>query len=146
MPDGTRNSRIVAQYSDDHGYLRVSLWRDGKRARVCVHRLVLRAFAGAPPLGLESLHGKHGRHDNRWPENLSYGTASKNIGDDRRRDRTSNDGARHYKARLTWDQVAEIRRRLAAGETQASVATFYDALPTTIWKIAHGLSWRPDRA
>jgi len=70
------------------GYLFTSLCKEGKQRVVSVHRLVLAAFVGPCPDGLEVRHGPNGVVDNSVG-NLSYGTKSQNSLD-RRRDGTDN--------------------------------------------------------
>jgi hypothetical protein len=73
-----------------------------------VHQLVLEAFVGPRPDGMESLHGLGGKLDNRYPENLRWGTSSENHLDQYR------DGTM-VRARLSAAIVRECRTRYAAG-------------------------------
>lgn len=50
-------------------------------------------------------------------------------------------GSRHPKAKLTEDQVREIKRRLANGEQQKVIAKDYGVSPTSIRAIAIGRNW-----
>lgn len=68
-------------------YLRVTLARDGRRYSVNVHRLVLEAFRGPAPTGMETLHGNGDGTDNRLG-NLRWGTGVENQEDRRRHGRT----------------------------------------------------------
>lgn len=61
-------------------YPTVSLWRNGHRTARCVHHIVLDAFVGPRPHGLEVLHANDVKIDNRL-SNLSYGTRSENLHD-----------------------------------------------------------------
>lgn len=72
---------LLSPWPDRDGYLRVSL-RD---EQVFVHRLVLEAFHGPRPFGMEGLHGPGGRQDNRAVV-LRWGTHRENE-QDRKRDR-----------------------------------------------------------
>ena len=119
----------------------------GRYASVCVagrqclvHRLVAEAFLGPCPEGHIVCHGPGGPLDNRL-ENISYGTHSKNLGEDRRRDGTLPRGSRSGKAKLTEEQVIEIKRRTAAGESRASISRSFGVNPETISHIATGRSW-----
>lgn len=51
----------------------------GVRQTRTVHSLVLLTFAGPCPEGQESLHFNDVPTDNRWPENLGYGTHPENV-------------------------------------------------------------------
>lgn len=89
-----RKGKILAQQSLKGGHLRVTLCREGKREHRLVHRLVLEAFEGPCPEGHEALHWNDDPTDNRWPENLRWGTRSENTFDKVR-------NGRHYQARKT---------------------------------------------
>jgi hypothetical protein len=60
------------------GYLAVKLTRQGQQKRWSVHRLVLTAFVGPCPEGMEACHNNHVKSDNRLA-NLRWDTASANI-------------------------------------------------------------------
>lgn len=80
--------RVLKPGRDGH-YLFVHLCYNGKSVSRKVHSLVLEAFAEPRPAGLEACHGPGGKLDNRWPENLSWGTKDKNLGPDKVRDGTA---------------------------------------------------------
>ncbi len=74
--------KVLAARVGTHGYLEVKPYGDnGKRQTRTVHGLVLRTFEGPCPPGQETLHGPGGPLDNRWPENLRYGTKPENHAD-----------------------------------------------------------------
>jgi hypothetical protein len=60
------------------GHLQVNLCRDGVPVHKQVHALVLEAFAGPCPPGMECRHLNGNPADNRWPENLTWGTSGEN--------------------------------------------------------------------
>lgn len=70
--------RVLAAPVGGHGYRTVTLSTQG-REPVCfnVHTLVMLAFAGPPPSGLETCHNNGVRTDNRFV-NLRYDTRSAN--------------------------------------------------------------------
>ena len=51
-------------------------------------------------------------------------------------------GERHYAAKLTADQVLEIRHRYAAGERQVSLCRAYNISSGGLGSILRGISWR----
>lgn len=81
LPRNTTFGRILAQDILHAGHRRVTLYRDGRRSRIFVHRLVLLAFVGPCPEGMECRHLNGDSADNRLA-NLTYGTRSENTLDD----------------------------------------------------------------
>jgi hypothetical protein len=65
-------------YRDGHKH--VTLSRDGQTRTFQVHALVLRAFVGPYPPGMQIRHLNGTPHDNRL-ENLTYGTPAENARD-----------------------------------------------------------------
>lgn len=51
-------------------------------------------------------------------------------------------GSAHYRARLTEHDIPAIRERLAAGESQHSIAKDYQVKRGAIAKIKHGETWK----
>lgn len=73
---------IISQHLGTNGYLGALLYQGNKASgRIySVHRLVLAAFRGECPEGMESLHGDGNRQNNRI-ENLRWGTHAENTAD-----------------------------------------------------------------
>jgi hypothetical protein len=136
-----RPRNIVGGLNRD-GYRVVNLVRrDGtKQQAVRVHRLVLLAFVGPAPEGHVAAHGNGVRDDNRLA-NLRWATPAENSADMVRHG-TSPRWERSGHARLTADDVATIRDRLARGETQAAIADEYGVSPAAVSHIATGRNWR----
>jgi hypothetical protein len=111
------------------GRLCVALRRDGTSRTRLVHHLVLEAFAGPRPPGLNALHGPGGPLDNRLA-NLRWGTQRENYA-----------GERAPTAKLTEAAVIECRRRYAAGETQRALAAEFGVNPATISEAVTGRKW-----
>jgi hypothetical protein len=59
------------------GYLFVNLWRANQKREVLVQRLVLTAFVGPQPVGMEALHRDNNPGNNSLT-NLHWGTHSEN--------------------------------------------------------------------
>lgn len=81
LPRPCTSGRILkAKIRSRDGHAEVALSKDG-RVRVCsVHQLVMLAFVGARPEGLEIRHRNGHPADNRL-SNLAYGTTSENHRD-----------------------------------------------------------------
>jgi hypothetical protein len=63
------------------GYLRVNLVRDGKHYSRPAHCLVLEAFVGPCPLGMEACHFPDTERSNNRLDNLRWDTRSENMRD-----------------------------------------------------------------
>lgn len=74
------SGQIMSQSTDREGYMRTMLARNGSRASVKVHTLVLTAFRGARPDGLVCRHLNDDKSDNSI-ENLIWGTVKENAED-----------------------------------------------------------------
>lgn len=123
-----------------HGYLQVSLYRNGEESPRAVHRLVLEAFVGPCPPGMECRHGENGKLDNRASQ-LCWGTKSDNCGPDKIRDDVINWGERNGMAKLTEGDITEIRHLYATGETQKSIGQRYGVAGGAIGKIVRNQRW-----
>ena len=112
-----------------------------------IHRLVCEAFHGEPPSPKH--HAAHGDGDmgNNRPENIRWATPAENCAD-RRRHGTDPIGERNPRARLTAEQVREIRATYAnAGKyikrgTRAALAKKFGVPVGSIKDVAYGRSWR----
>lgn len=72
--------RVLLQGSDRYGYSKACLSKDGVTWNAGVHRLVLMAFVGPCPGGMEACHNNGDPTDNRLV-NLRYDTKSENRRD-----------------------------------------------------------------
>lgn len=134
------SSGMLKPFSDGVRYMRVDLMRDGKKHPRRVHNLVLEAFAGPSPKGMEACHGNLGCLVNSL-DNLCWGARAKNMGEDKVRDGTSNRGERCGANKLTENQVVEIRSMLRNGVPQREIATIYGVIQQTISSIKSGKIW-----
>lgn len=53
-----------------------------------------------------------------------------------------NRGQSHANAKLSDDEVREIKKKLATGQTNASLAVEFHVSPSTISAIANGKWWK----
>lgn len=123
-----------------NGYRVVNLWRRGIGRVYTVHSLVAEAFVGARPSGW-SVNHIDGDKMNNSPENLEYLTLADNsrhqaaIGLGQR-------GESNGRAKLTEEQVRDIRRRAAEGEQTVRLAEEFGVGCPIISQIKHGTRWR----
>lgn len=120
---------------------RVDLCRDGTVCQRLVHRLVLEAFVGPCPLGMECCHNDGDPTNNRLG-NLRWDTRKANRADAIRHG-THPCGERSPAAKLTAEQVRAIRREFATGRvTKTKLANDYGIARSTLQSILTGETWR----
>lgn len=115
------------------------------RAWICggyyfVHRLVLEAFIGYRPEGMEARHLDGSRRNNSLA-NLRWGTHKENQAD-RVLHGTKSQGSNHGRAKLTEAKVLEIRRLGETGTPQKSIAEQFSICQTTVGRIISRKLWR----
>ena len=98
----------------DKPYLRVLLYVGGKPKVRRVHHLVLEAFRGPCPEGMQGCHND-GNPANNNASNLRWGTIQSNA-DDREFHGTQVRGESVGNAELTRDQALEIKERVRTGQ------------------------------
>lgn len=121
-------------------YLQVRVMYNGQRFHAMAHRLVWFHFRGSIPDGLTVNHKNGIWTDNRL-ENLelaTYAEQTKHAREVLRRGRLNQYGERNAMAKLTSEQVGEIRARRASGEPLLSLATEFGVRFQHISKIARG--------
>lgn len=69
--------KVLKQYKENNGYLRVYIKQDGKRKKVSVHRLVAETYL-ANPENKPCVNHKDGNKENNCVENLEWCTHSEN--------------------------------------------------------------------
>ncbi len=106
-----------------------------------IHRLVLEAFVGPCPAGMQCRHYPDRDPSNNSLANLQWGTPVENAAD-RDVHGTTVRGQRVHTAVLTAADVREIRARCAAGESHRSIARGKGVTKSTVTRIHLGRSWR----
>lgn len=86
------------------GYLEVTLQRNGTRRHVGIHRLVLAAFVGPCPEGMEGCHGD-GDKENNAVSNLRWDTRSANTYDKIRHGKHPHASKTHCKNGHPFDEL-----------------------------------------
>jgi hypothetical protein len=138
--NSTTVGRILKLYVNGcYGHLQAHLCTGGRCRHMLVHRLVLEAFVGPCPVGQECRH-LDGNPANNNVENLAWGTRTENQAD-RVRHGTSSRGEQSVLAKLTEDDVREIRRLLGQGLTQTKISSLFGVSRVTISKIKLGKLW-----
>ena len=133
--------RLLRQTLSTSGYPYVSLCFHRPIKRM-VHLLVLTAFVGPCPDGMEACHGMEGAACPAL-RNLRWDTRSANNGKDKHEQGTATFGERGTNVRLTSAQVRELRLRArAGGVTQEALARDYGVIRQHVSEILLRRVWR----
>jgi len=132
--------RLVKSHKDHNNYNRLGLRKNGNQIKIFVHRLVLEAFEGPCPEGMEARH-LDGDKDNNSYDNLMWGTPTENR-HDRIRHGRNNRGEDHPMARLTVEQVKEIKNLLTEGKLyERQIGEMFNVSRDIVSKIKQGKNW-----
>lgn len=123
--------------NDTRPYL--GLHKNGKCTIMRPHKLVLEAFVGKRPAGMECCHND-GNPFNNHIGNLRWDTPKNNHAD-KIRHGTTNRGEQCGTAKLTLEQVRKIR---IDNRLQKVIAQEYGVLQNTISRIKNGIRWKHD--
>lgn len=107
--------------------------------RYLAHRYAYMLVNGPIPHGMVISHVCDNTRCVR-PDHLTVATVAENMRDAARKDRIAY-GQRVPRARLSTDQVAEIRRRRLAGEPTTSLARVFGVHSASISRITRGEAW-----
>lgn len=141
LTDGrTWQGKILKTHENHRGYVYVTIRKDGRAAPAQVHRLVLKAFKGPCPTGMEAAHND-GIPNNNNIQNLRWDTR-KNNERDKLKHGTALIGERHHKAKLTEPDIRKIRIMRDNGVHQRTIAAVYGVSQGTIGFILRGEHWR----
>lgn len=133
-----RKGRVLAQRVSASGYYRVNLSKDDMHTTHHVHKLICLAFYGPP--SCDQAHAAHNdgdRKNNALP-NLRWATPSENMMD-KNEHGTDMRGARHFNAKLTWDDVKAIR---SSTDSAPSLARKFGVGVHAIHKVRYGYTWK----
>lgn len=119
------------------GRLMVQLWKNNESEAFYVHRLVLEAFIGPCPEGMECCHFPDPDQTNCHLNNLRWDTSKANKKDSRILGRWPI-GEKKPKAKIKDSDVPNILRRLANGEGNTQIATDYGVSQSIISDIRRG--------
>lgn len=124
-------------------YARVTLSGHRRPTRLGVHRIVARQFIGECPPGYQVNH-KDGNPANNRLDNLEYVTCGENhthafnvLGR-----RPPHRGETTHFAKLTDNDVIQIRRLRSEGQSYAKIASRFNTKPANVWHICTGRTWK----
>jgi HNH endonuclease len=118
----------------------VTLFKNGKRHYRFVHRLVLEAFVGPCPTGMEACHFPDRNPNNNCVENIRWDTRKNNSADSKIHG-TRPQGEKNGSAKLTEWQVREIKKMLQDGIPQRTIAREFGITQTAVGYIHRGRLW-----
>ena len=136
--------KVRAEHPTTAGYLQVRVMYDNKRVNASAHRLVYIHFHGQISQGMTINH-KNGIKSDNSPLNLEQMTDSQQVIHAREVlmvGRLDQDGEKNAMAKLTQQQVKEIRQRRISGEPLKSIAKDFGVGFKAISKIARGHRWK----
>jgi len=140
---------MLKSFTNEHGYVMISLYKPTGKKQKRVHRLVLEAFVGPCPPGYNTNHKNFDRTDNRL-ENLEWIEIKRNLAQrifepvhlddlsakDRRWQRS---GPRKLTER--WVRMARVLH--ATGEfSYVEIAEVFGVTPTAIRYAVIGETWK----
>lgn len=139
---GAIANKILRTTPDNFGYLRVTLYNNIKKKNLRIHRLVLEAFVGPCPDGMESCHND-GNTSNAVITNLRWATHASNL-DDKKQHGTQTDqsGSYNNNAKMNESQVLEVKRMLKFGKyLQKEIAKQFGISKIVISDINTSKTW-----
>jgi hypothetical protein len=133
--------RVLKSKPCGKGYRSVNLSVENAVSTKLVHGLVAKAFIGDRPLNHEINH-IDGNKTNNHAKNLVYCTPSENMQHAVKTGLTNPvRGEKAVNAKLKEADIANIRNRVAAGESQLALSKEYGVHNTTIRNIYLNSSW-----
>jgi hypothetical protein len=124
------------------GYVRVILHREKVHKEFAVHRLVAAAFIGHLPSLRHQVNHKNGKRADNRVVNLEYLLPSENqLHACRVLHRPSRPGSKHHNAKLSENDVLEIRSRYTEGALQKKLAIEFGVSRATICQICSRQIW-----
>lgn len=113
---------------------------DGTRRTRYLHHLILEAFVGPCPPGMERRHLDGDPADNR-PDNLAWGARLENVRDQQRHGVRVR-GERVHGAKLTEDDVRAIRRLHAEGKGYSELGRMFGVYHHTVRMLVLRETWK----
>lgn len=134
--------RILKPWAYPRGHLMVNLHKDGKQRGFYVHKLVLEAFVGLCPDGMECRHYPDSDPTNNRLDNIQWGTRKENA-KDMVEHGNSTKGERCSAAKLNEQKVRKIRKLYATGKyTQQQLADMFGVWQPAIGSVVRRATWR----
>lgn len=130
---------ILKPYPDKQNYFKYCLYKDGKPHYLKAHQLVLFAFVGPCPPGMQACHND-GNPTKNFLNNLRWDTCKNNHAD-KLTHGTDGKGDKNNMAKLTEEKVIEIRKLSSQGYSGRHLAKLFSVSTATISVIVNRLRW-----
>ena len=138
-PPQNPHGKFLRQPLNKDGYVEYCLHFQRERYYRYAHRLVLEAFVYSRPEGMECRH-LDGNKRNNHVSNLCWGTRAENVAD-KQRHGTMVRGSKHKLAKLTEQDVMEIRDLMRGPYSQRKVGEMYGICRQQVTKIKSRRQW-----
>ena len=141
---GSSRERCMRQFPNKHGYLTLDLYHDGNKRFKSVSRLVALAFLDPDPdPERNEVNHKNGIKSDNRVQNLEWCSRTENV------QHSYDTGLRHGlageksgNAKLTDNQVYEIRKMASQGFPSAQIAHLFNVTPQNVSHIRNGKAWK----
>ena len=128
-------------FADNRGYLRVRLYKEGRARTVLISRMVALAFVNNPD-NLCTVNHKNGNKLDNSMENLEWMSLSDNVKHAYQSGLNSSSGSNNPNAKLTPEQVREIRATYKPYKVTATdLANKFGVDVSTIRRAASNYTW-----
>lgn len=134
--------RIRKLASTRDGYCVVGLWKNKSVKLKPVHRIVLEAFIGPCPAGMESRHFPDNSRSNNQIANLSWATKAVNSADKKYHGTVHRpSGITNGCAKIDEDGARKVSTLRDSGRTQQEIANIVGISRTQVRNILTGRKW-----
>lgn len=133
--------KILKQKRNGQEHLQVRLSKDGFAKMHYVHRLVLSAFIGPCPKGMEACHYPDVSPANNALDNLRWDTHKGNCADTEIHG-TRMKGEKNPFAKLTVESVIKARQLRLTGKTLKEIGDEFGVSLSSIHMVLAGKTWR----
>jgi len=123
------------------GHVRVAIYNGSGRTNTYLHRIVLEAFVGPCPDGMEACHSPDYTPTNNQLSNLRWGTPKENGNDAVLHGRTVR-GSSVCGSKLTPEQAEEVYQMGIKGVSQRKIALLFKISQPAVKEILRGRNWR----
>lgn len=135
------SDKVLKPGAHTRGYVQLTLCKNGRYYNKLVHRLVMEAFVGPCPEGMQVNH-KDGDKLNNCLSNLEYVTKSENEKHAHKTGLKNQAGSLNGYSFFIEKDIPIIRQRYSDGETQQFIADDYGVCRETIRAIVNRKNWK----